>query len=342
MVRKILIPYASLKLMKPETLAESIAEENNMTKSEKEQLKKECEAGMHACSYDHLVKHIEKGEKRKLMRLRKKIRKLVLEQIAGMKAELESKNAENESLKAENTELKSRKDLNSDVPSDREEKLMAENESLKAENNALKARMSRLEAAVKKLAVSAKAPKAEDEIYAGLADEALALGEESIAEDFREWDVELKARERSIEGVKADLASIEKECGTAGSAKPEALKPGTPKPAQAADFPADNSDVPEDEPGPAEFQAKMQMFVSKRYIGIAEAENISSFMPFKVELKAPLDGFGPDDREEHAPERLQIAKWLFESFRAFKENAKASGAVMRLWNSAWVFRKRVA
>lgn len=145
-----------------------------MTKAEIAKLKSECDAGMRAFPFEVLKKDIEKKERRKLAALKKRIRKLILQQNAELAAELAKKDAEIKRLKEINEGLRLAKA--NDFKTDREEKLEEEVRELK----------SKLEAkAVKKMTYAELLEK----YPAGVPDETLESG--------RFWDSlsdECKAR----------------------------------------------------------------------------------------------------------------------------------------------------
>lgn len=100
--------------------------EEDMTKEEKELLKKECDAGMHCMSYEQMLKFKEKQERHKekrQMSIAKKAVEVTFEEFSKMKQE----NAE---LKAEIEHLKSLKDLNSDIPEEEDKDFVIEYEDL--------------------------------------------------------------------------------------------------------------------------------------------------------------------------------------------------------------------
>lgn len=117
----IVFQYARLRMkMMNECIKNSnnIAGDNTMTKTQKENLKAECEKGLHGLPYEYLVKDIEKREKSNLKRLKTRIRKLTQQAMVEMQIELEKANGRIKELEAENEHLKSLKDLNSDIPQD--------------------------------------------------------------------------------------------------------------------------------------------------------------------------------------------------------------------------------
>ena len=107
--------YLTLRMMSKTKLVEQI-EGMEMTKEEKEVLKKECEEGKHALSYECMLKLLNKDERSKLKRMKNRIRKLTQEAMAEMQQEIEKKDAQIAQLEAENEHLRSLKDVNSDVP----------------------------------------------------------------------------------------------------------------------------------------------------------------------------------------------------------------------------------
>ena len=85
--------------------------EKNMTKAEKEEIKKECEEGKHAFPAEMLIKQQEKKERRETKRLMNISKKAYVE----LTSKITQLEAEIEQLRAENEHLKQLKDLNSDI-----------------------------------------------------------------------------------------------------------------------------------------------------------------------------------------------------------------------------------
>lgn len=108
-ISKIAFHYARLKVKNLDAL-EKKNKEDNMTKAEKEKLKKECDEGKHGLAYDYLVKQIEKREKQNLKTLQTRIMKMTQEAMSKIVEE-------NERLTAENKQLRN---LNSDIPKEEE------------------------------------------------------------------------------------------------------------------------------------------------------------------------------------------------------------------------------
>lgn len=117
-ISKIAFDYARLKVKNLAALEKKNNEEN-MTKAEKEKLKKECDEGKHGLSYDYLVKQIEKKEKQNLKTLHTRIVKLTQKAMFEIAEENERLKAEIEQLAAENKEFRN---LNSDIPKEEEKK----------------------------------------------------------------------------------------------------------------------------------------------------------------------------------------------------------------------------
>ena len=111
-ISKIAFHYARLKTTNLAALKKK-NNEDNMTKDEKEKLKRECDEGKHGLAYDYLVKQIEKREKQNLKTLQTKIMKMTQKAMSKIVEENERLKAKNEQLKAENKYLRER---NTDIP----------------------------------------------------------------------------------------------------------------------------------------------------------------------------------------------------------------------------------
>ena len=122
-ISKIAYPYSRMKakhLKKTFDKLKKIAEDKNMTKEEKAKLKEECEKGMHAFSYEVLVKDIEKREKTKLRTMQTRIRKMTQKAMAEIVIENEKLKSENSTLKqhVEELEAELKQYAEAEVPDD--------------------------------------------------------------------------------------------------------------------------------------------------------------------------------------------------------------------------------
>lgn len=107
-------------------------EENNMTKLERIQYQKDYEAGLKAFPLEVVLKAEAKKKRADEKRLKTKIKKMTQQVMVEEELEIQRLKKEIEKLRAENNNLKSLKDLNSDIPEEKEkeEELVIEYEDL--------------------------------------------------------------------------------------------------------------------------------------------------------------------------------------------------------------------
>lgn len=235
-----------------------------MTKTEKENLKKECEQGLHGFPYEFLVKNIEKKERRAVKTQERRIKRVAQKTLIEEQTKIAKLEQELAQAKAEIARLKQLKDLNSDIPNENLNENLTETEL-----NQLK------EYAAAWIRIN-QDPLACEQHY----NEVLSRMPQS--EDNSADNIEITPV------MQDQLNQIYQIESNNTNTIPEFVKNGDDIPEAEPEQVVDNSDIPEEEPPhPSKVLPKLAEFVKKCYIGPSTATRISELYGEKQIFKQP-------------------------------------------------------
>lgn len=291
-ISKIAFHYAKMKT----TNLERNNKEENMTKAEKEKLKKECDEGKHGLAYEYLVKQIEKKEKQNLKTLQTRIMKFTQQAMSKIVEENKNLKAENESLKAENKYLRERNTdipVSADIPvsEEKEEKKLTFDEYCDLINAADDPGTFTYNIPEERLSEDCKKQCIEG-----------SLLDDDIPEEDDEDDAD------KLEAIKHSLTELENQKKNSAVRPPEDDIPEEAPPED--DIPA----APE-EKHYSKVIPRLQEFVNKCYISKREAERFAAIAKEKIPIKESRTGFSSQDRQKNKSARETIIQVFVSEYK---------------------------
>ena len=360
-ISKIAFHYARLKIKNLDALEKKNNEdkekknnnEENMTKAEKEKLKKECDEGKHGLAYEYLVKQAEKKEKQNLKTLHTRIVNLTQKAMFEIVEENKSLKAKIEQLAAENKEFRN---LNSDIPKEEEKKEEKKEEDHKLSfdeycdlfnacddpatfyipEDRLSEECKRrcLEEEEKERRMLVEDDQFIDRYLASIGEDGNSRIAKKLHEERTKWcqehgiDPDDKHAVAKADGIEKKPAVItppddipeesdDKDDGVSSKLKAIGHALDEIKSQKKSPVKPPEDDIPEapEEKHYSKVIPRLQEFVNKCYISKREAERFAAIAKEKIPIKESRTGFSSQDRQKNKKARETIMQVFVKEYK---------------------------